>query len=371
MKYIFTCALLLLSSIPQYTHAETVLRFGESVSLDADQTVTGDFYTYSKGFGNTSVSGEVTDDFYAVSGTINVNGTVGKDLSILSGVTHIYGPVKEDVRVVGGEVTIADHVGGDVFVVAGSLTILSSATIDGDVIFYGESAFIDGKVGGSILGTSNTIRVDTEVGKNIDVKTTHALTLGDKAHVKGLLIYTSISPLIRSQNAVVDGQVTANEYILTPQSGTELFKQMLIPLFINLFATLSLYLFFRKQLHTIIIETQSSLLKNTLFGFFVLIIAPVASIVLIATVLGSLVGFIVLTFITLIIVLSISLVGCVVGVYLSKWITNKTTLSLPWIIGGTSVIHVVFLLPYLGIASILLLCLMTSGGIVRVLSKSV
>jgi len=371
MKYIFTCALLFICSVPQYTHAETVLRFGENVTLDADQTVTGDFYTYSKSFGNTSVSGEVKEDFYAVSGTINVNGTVGKDLSVLSGVTHIYGPVNEDVRIVGGEVTIADHIGGDLFVIAGSLTVLSSASIDGDVIFYGESAFIDGKVGGSVLGTSNTIRVDAEVGKNIDVKTTNALTLGDKAHVKGVLTYTSINPLIRSQNALVDGQVTSNEYLVATRSSTELFKKMLIPLFINLFATLSLYLFFRKQLYTIVSETQSSILKNALFGFFVIVIAPVASIVLIATMLGSLVGVLVLTFTTLIIVLSISLVGCVLGVYLSKWITNKTTLSLPWIVGGTIVVHILFLIPYIGVACSILLCMMTSGGIVRVLYKSV
>lgn len=361
MKKVVSLMLFLAFCVPLGAQAETVLRIGENISVDADQVVDGDYYVSVGPLGNTSMSGSVAQDMYAFGGSVTANGSVGNDLTIVSGVSQLHATVTDDVRIVSGEVTLAEHVGGDLFVIGGVFKMLSSASVDGDVIFFGGEGEINGKVGGSILGTSDTLRIDAEVGKDVDVKTASQLTLGERASIVGSVRYASLHPLTRAQNAVVEGEVVRNEYKTTSKE-TDV-RDALIPVFIALFAALSLYLLFRKELQFLVERIYRSPIKSSLFGLSVLIAGPVVSLLLIATVLGLVIGVAGIALVFLAYVLGFALSGVVLGAYLSKILFNKLSVSLVTVVLGTVVLQALLFIPFAGFGLFALVFMLTVGGL--------
>ncbi len=371
MKYIASFLLVFAFCIPAHASAETVVRIGQDIVVDANQVVEGDYYVSVGPFGNTTMSGEVTGDMYAFGGMVTANGAITNDLTIIGGSAQLHATVTDDVRIVAGEVTVAEHVGGDLFVIAGVLKILSTATIDGDVIFFGGSAEIDGTVSGSILGTSQTMRVDATVAKNIDVKTTQALTLGDTAVVGGYVTYKSLNPLVRGQHAVVQGEVhQASVVSENTDESVQYNRAAFIPAFITLFTTLSLFLLFRRELTVLVARIHSAVLKSALFGISVVLLGPLVSVVLMATVLGLFIGILSLATITIMYILGYALSGVVLGSYLAKWFTNHPTVSLLWVVCGSLVLQALLFIPVFGVTAVIVIFAITVGGIVVSLYSS-
>jgi hypothetical protein len=361
MKKVVSFMLFLAFFLPFGAQAETVLRIGENISVDADQVVDGDYYVSVGPLGNTSMSGSVSQDMYAFGGSVTANGSIGNDLTIVSGVSQLHATVTDDVRIVSGEVTLAEHVGGDLFVIGGVFKMLSSASVAGDVIFFGGEGEINGTVGGSVLGTSDTLRIDAEVGKDVDVKTASQLTLGERAVIAGSVRYASLHPLVRAQNATVEGEVVRNDYKTTSKE-TDV-KDALIPVFVSLFAALSLYLLFRKELQLLAERVHRSPFKSSLFGLSVLIAGPIVSLLLIATVLGLVIGVAGIALVFLAYVLGFALSGVVLGAYLSKILFKKLSVSLVTVVLGTVVLHALLFIPFVGFGLFALVFLLTVGGL--------
>ncbi len=198
--------------VPHVAAAKSVIYNGETVSVTNEQAIEKDFYAWGN---QVSMSGEVLGDMYALAGQVAVNGDVQSDLVIFGGNAQVYGTVQDDVRVLGGETVIAGEVAGDVFVIGGTLNILSTASIKGDVTFYGGELIFEGVADGDVQGTMENARIDGTVG-GINL-TTNTLTLGDKAVVKNAIQYKSANDIVRSPNATIEGDVLKN----APTDNTE------------------------------------------------------------------------------------------------------------------------------------------------------
>lgn len=347
-----------LATFPFVSNAETVLRTGNSVSIETDQVVENDFYAAGSGV---TMSGEVKGDMYVTGGTVTVNGPVETDLSILSGTVQIHGDIGDDVRVVAGEVVIADHVGGDVFVIAGSLKILSSATIDGDVFFYGTEAEISGPVAGSVMGTSNTMRIDGAVGKNIDVIVSRTFTLGDRAQIGGDVRYESASDVTRAQNAVIEGELVRNSHQVI--ADTLNLRWTLVTFLVLLFTSLCLYLFFKKGLTTLVSTISLEPARAGLIGLGVLIVAPVISFLLMVTVLGSMVGASLLLLVLLMYLVSLPLLSVLTGSLISRVFLKSSQINLLTILMGAASVQLIALIPILGSFVLFVLFVLILGGL--------
>lgn len=369
MKYLAQTALLLAIIFPGTAQAETVLRIGDDIGVSAEQVVEGDYYVSVGPFGKTSMSGSVAQDMYAFGGSVTVNGSIGEDLTVIAGTSQLHATVTDDVRIISGDVTLGEHVGGDLFVIAGSLTVLSSATIDGDLFFFGGEATINGKVAGSIMGTSEKIRINATVGKNVDIKTALAPTLGEDAQISGAVTYESPAKIVRAQNAVVEGEVTQKAYTsTTPKKDIE---DAAIPFFMALFASLTFFLLFRKELGSLVQLAYLKPLQSSLFGFALIILGPLVAVLLMVTILGMFVGVSLLAFSILVFIAGYVLSGVVVGAWLSKLFTKKLQVSLLWVIIGTAVVHGALYIPVVGVVVVLCSWVLATGGIAYSLYKSV
>ena len=351
--FVFGAALLLM---PTLVLADTVLRTGEFVTVSDDQVVENDFYAAG---GSITMSGLVREDMYAIGGSVTQNGAVDADLGVIGGSIQIHAPVGDDLRAVGGEIVIADDVKGDVFVIGGVLQILSSAEVSGDVFFYGGEATIAGPVGGSIMGTSEKLRIDSSVEGTVDVMTGN-LTLGDRASVGGDVSYESPREVTRSQSSVVEGEVVRNDSQGKQVGGS---SSWLTPLLIWTFATLALYLFFRREIAKLITLVKGETTKVGVIGLIGILVIPVLCLILIVTVLGALIGLIGLFSLLALYLVAATLTSIVIGSYVEKWIRRREELSLFTVLIGQLSLLVLWLIPVIGQFVVFVAFVITFGSL--------
>lgn len=339
MKKITTLTLLaaVFVVLPLFTNAETVVRTGESVSIASGQVVEQDFYTYG---GTVTHSGEVTGDMYAVTGSATINGPIGADLTILGGSVQIHSSIGDDLRVVGGETVLAGEVEGDVFVIGGLLKVLSSATVNGNVYFYGGELETEGVIEGSLLGYADKFLINGAVNNGVDV--TGVVELGDRAGVKEGITYSSVREIKRAQNADVEGDINK---VTTSSTETEKSDWWVTPMIIWSFTTLGSYLFLRKNLEVLVRRMRKNAAKSGLVGLVVIALAPVLSFILMATVLGLWFG--VLSFLawTALLIIAWILLPMFVGYYIYKIFKRERSLDLLVVVTGLVVCAVLMMIP--------------------------
>lgn len=349
-------ALLFLLAYP--VHAGLVARTGDKISLSEDQVVTGDFYVA----GDTlSLSGSVEGDVYAAGRVITINGAVEADAVAVGQTVQIHGAINDDVRVAAGEVTIAEHVGGDLVVFAQKLNILSTATIDGEVLFLGGQADIAGDIGGGVTAYAGSMRIDSAIDGGVDIEIAEALTLGDRAHIEGNVLYKSNNDLVRAPGSVVVGDVRKEAPArdndgLTPSDAV-------IPLLALMFSALVYLLLFREHIGPFITTITNRPLFHALIGLAALIGTPIVVVLLFVSVLGIPLAFALLFFFLMVFALAWPLAGIVTGAFLSYLVTKKYSISLVWTVAGVAAFILLGGIPYVG-GLIMLGLLSTIVGVV-------
>jgi hypothetical protein len=275
---------------PFVTEAGPIMRTGETVSVESAQELKGDFY----GLGSkVLISGAAEDDVYVAGETVTINAPIKKDLTVIGVSVGVHGDIGDDVRVVGGDVTIAKPVSGDVVVLGGRLTILSTASVEGDVLFMGEELVIDGPVVGTVHGEAESARINADIGGDVILSAYQTLTVGGDSHIHGLVSYKSSLDMVRAQDAIIDGEII-KEATSGARSYAEDFKEYLLKILVIAFGTVSLYLLFRNQVSTIVPQSVSRFGFFGLVGLAVILTVPFISVVLFVSVIGSLVGAVLL-----------------------------------------------------------------------------
>lgn len=361
--FTFTALIALFTIIPVTASAETVVRTGESVSVEKDQSIDGDFYTAASIL---NISGEVNGDLLALGGKTTLNGKVASDTLMIGGNVDVHGAVGDDLRIVAGEAIIAEPVTGDVFVIGGNVKVLSTASIGGDLLVYGGTAEVSGPVGGNVHGNVGTLRIDAPVAGSVDV-TTDSLTLGDRADIAGSVRYVSATELTRSQNARVGGEITRSDE--TVESSTVPLQSILLPILMVLFSILVWYLIARRLLERIVARALTRSVRPVINGFFTLFGAPVVAGILIVTVLGSFVG--VTMFVAYLLALLLAMVSgvAVFGQLVMMHIPKQQSATLTPLTLGVGVVAtgLCLFIPLIGPVLLLTVFMITLGAIVDLL----
>ncbi len=368
MKGFIAAVALALVCVPYLANAETVLRTGSDISVGTDQIINDDYYV-SVGFGGrTDMSGAVAGDMLVLAGSAIVNGSVGEDLMALGGTLQMHGSTTDDLRVVAWDTVISESVGGDVVVLGSSLKILPTATIGGNVYFFGIDAKIDGAVDGSVYGTAERVLINGAVGKDVDLHAAGGLTLGDKAAVAGNVTYNGLVPLARSQGTIIEGEVNETVENDTPDA-REAARAILTPLFVMLFAALSLFLLFKRGLQRLVEKIDESFLVATGLGVATMFAGPVAAVLLLFTVLGFILGVALFGMFITLASAAVALMGVVLGAFVSKYLRGRLEVTLTTVVAGTVLMHlltnILAIVPVLSIVFVLGVFMVTLGGLTK------
>lgn len=343
---------------PVLVQANTVVRTGELISVTDEQQVDGNFYALGSSL---ALSGKVNGDIVAAAGTVSINAPVANDVLVLGGTVGINDTVTEDVRIVGGDVTISSDVSGSVFVLGGRLHITSTAHIKGDVLVVTGDAVVEGVIDGKLLGVSERVRVDSQVA-SINMNAAD-ITLGDRTVVSGDVSYTGNNDLVRAPGATVAGSIVRNS-TQAEKDDVSPYRATAMAFLVSLFASLSLYLVFRRQLVSYARHTTQNIAKEGFIGFGALVAVPVAIIVLTVSVLGLFLGLIGLALFLLCILVGIPLMNVVVAALLARTFQDHTNITSLHITVGAAVVQIMTLVPVIGPSLLLVLFFVTVGGLI-------
>ena len=349
---------ILLFVVPITVDGQIIFRSGESVGVDKEEYVDGNFYSAGS---RVNISGEIIGDWVGLGGSVTGNGTFLQDVLVAGANVNIHGSTTQDVRIVGGEVVIADYIGGDLAILAGSVDVLSSAFVAGDILIYSTDVTIAGDVGGSVFGRYGRLRIDGDIGGDVDIHV-NELVLGNKTKVAGNINYKSIQELTRAQDAQVEGNINYVEDVR--ESSYAIYaRQLLTPVLIILFASLSLFLLQKRRLVSVVNHTLDKPLLFSLIGVSVVLVTPFIAILLILSVLGSLLGLVLLSLYMFLIFLSIILAIPVLGLLFSKHILGRPNIDIISIGCGALIFYAILLLPVMGPALALSIIFITLGGV--------
>lgn len=339
--------------------ARTVVRSGDRVSVTEEQEIQGDFYTSAR---IVNISGVIENDLVAAAQSLTINGSVGDNAFILALDTDVSGAVGDDLRIIGQTVTITEPITGDLFVIGGTVNLLSTASVGGDVLVYANEVVLEGSVGGDVLGTIDSLRVDAPIGGDVNV-TVNQLTLGERTEVTGNVTYKSGELLVQALDATVAGDVVRNDPVL-PGNQTSV-RLALVPSFILLFSVLAWYLIARSSLQAVTNRALSKSLKPVFYGTLVLLFGPLVAIVLMASVIGILVGMAAFLMYFLLIVSAVIASAAVAGQLAMRLLDkSNASLGLVGLCSGVIIVTMLMLLPFVGQIAFVALVILSVGSMV-------
>lgn len=315
--------------------------------------------------GSVDVSGTVEGDVITAGGNVSVDGTVSQDVAALGGTVTILGSIGGDVRTAGGNVSVSGSVGGDLLAAGGFVKVLSGSTISKDLVAAGGTVVMDGAVTGNMTVYGKDVAIDGPINGNVTLKDTRTVTLGPNAHITGNLTYSADQALTIAPG-VVGGEVTRVPLpVNTPTEhlGAILGFLALIKFITLLITSVLAVLIFKKLSTRVGSVAQENFWKQALVGFVVLVVTPVAVFLLLASVVGIMIGFLLLIGYILMLMAACIYSTVVAGALLSKWIQKRLIVDWKWTIAGLVALTVIAFIPFVGPLIVFIIAMASLGGL--------
>jgi cytoskeletal protein CcmA (bactofilin family) len=345
------------------------MRQGSNVTVGPGESVTDDVYAIG---GSINIQGTVTGSVIATGGTITVSGNISRDLIAAGGTINVTGKVDGSIRAAGGTITLSGPVGEDVVVAGGTLNVGSGATIGRDLVIGVGTATVAGPVARRVLASAGTLTLQSKVGGDVTAQVDH-LSLEPGARIGGKLDYTSNNEVQKASEATVAGTTTRHprQDASAPGPGTVLLNWLRALIGIFALGLLLLLLFPRFSARTV--ETlERAPLPSLGIGLGVLVLVPIAALILF--VIGLLIGG---WWIGLLLIPAWVL-ACALGFIVSGFFVGRVLVRQfgrmgihpVWILlGGLVVLTVVGLLPVIGWLVSLAAIVFGVGALIIALSR--
>lgn len=324
--------------------------------------------------GSVFVNSATTGDLYAAGGNLTIEGTVEQDLVVAGGTITVNGTVGGDVRVAGGNVTINSKVGGDLVVAGGTVIVSEKGSVGGDAMVAGGTVNFDGAVGANMKIRAGEVTINSPVFGTVDVVADKSLTFGSKAAIAGSIKYKGTQEAVVKDGAAishVDFQKEEGRGDRGHGAGRMLAGIITLAFFVKivgiiLFGLLLLKIYPRTT-RTLVQNMRANPWHNMLLGFVGLIVMPIAAVILMITLVGIYVAFLVLL-VWLILALITSVIACIyAGAWVIKMINKKSEMVVDWqaLVVGTVVLVIISIVPILGVLIFIALMLMAFGATLR------
>lgn len=312
-------------------------------------------------------------DLVTAGGTVDVNAPVNGEVLAAGGTVTVRGGAAGDVRIAGLKTTVSGNVGGDVAAAGGTVRLDVNAR---NIYAAGGSVDIQGSAGNVTIYGANVSLSGTYSG-NVTVIATNHFTLGADTHILGTLKYRAPSQVILPAGVVISGGAQysgAPAYIPTYQQAHRYAIIGLILFFVIrllsgiIVAGLIAGLFpsFTEQVSARILTPDPvGILRLVLIGLAIIVFTPILCLLLLVSFAGAGLAFLLLALYALLALLAYAFAGIVFGAFLRYTLLYRihgvTELSWQDAVLGTICLHIVGLIPYVGLAITILLSLACAG----------
>lgn len=321
MKLIIAGLILIsmLFALPFQALAQSRQNNQNDVVLLRDKIVNEDYFAAGD---SVLIEGTVNGDAYVAGGNVVVDGTINGDLLTAGGNLDIRGTVTGNIRAAGGNINVSSNVGRNATLVGGNLNISSDANIAENLV----------SVGGQLT-------INSDVGSNVNAAVGQ-LNLASNASINGKLNYISNNRANISQEATVSGQITRNfpEDRQIAERGRDDFGNVLnFFRFANFILAAIIGLLLLAFLPVYFDNTANLILRrpwiNLGIGLLTVVISPIIFILLLITVIGIPVAFVLAFILMTLLCLAKIFVAFAIGQILLKLILNSTNKIWAFVLG--------------------------------------
>lgn len=284
---------------------------------------------------NNLVNKLVVGDLMVAGGQSEISSTIDGDTYVASGQINISGDISGNLIVAGGDITISGNIGRNLIVAGGQVILNNSSSVNGYMLVAGGKVDLQGKFLGPVKVGAGT------------------LSIGNGAVINGKL-EADVSQSNISQNAQILGTKTINIHEVkqpVPPSKNLLIGIGVAKYVYGFLSSLVVLLVFIKLL------SETTKFKKIEFdlswpilgwGLIILIITPILFLILMTTIIGMPLSFMVLAIYLTVLYLSNIIVAIAVG----KLITDKKILKIKNIylqgIVGLLLLSLLQLVPIIG-----------------------
>lgn len=358
VSFLLIPAILLLSilSFSNYVYAED--NSLPNVTLFKNEVINHDYFAAGK---TVNISGTVNGDAYIAGGNVTFDGVVNGDLLVAGGNVTILGKVTGDVRTAGGNIIFSSDVGRNATILGGSISMSETGWVMGSLVSAGGNVSINSPVGKEINVAAGQVILGNRTDGNVNAYTGN-LSLSPNAHIKGDLNYWSDKEIQINSEASISG-TTNYHYAQTPQYKEKEAKEIgdtgnllgivttgalifylysfVVSLIVGLLIIRLLPIFTADTVKTLETHPWTSLG----IGFLTVTLFPITFIILLVTIVGIPIAFVLLMALILLWLISGTFVALFVGTKLLNYFRKEAS-SKGWsLFTGLLILGILSLIP--------------------------
>jgi hypothetical protein len=320
-----------------------------------------------------NASNPVVGDLLTAGGTTIISGKVSQDIMAVGGTLTIVGGEAEDLRVGGGNITIGEKVNGEIMAAGGQIAITSDTVIAKDSYIAGGSIVFNGTENGNLTLVGRQIQIDGTVNGNLMITRAEKVTFGSRAIVKGTVEYSAPQEATIESGAQISATPIFHKIESTSGKARASFMNFLkvlavLKLIAVLTAAYLLWFLRRRDMVTAVESVYKRFWSVLLRGFAVLILVPVASIILLFTVVGWIpAGVMLATYVALLMVAAPVAVLIATSLLMALFKKSHTDLKWYYILVGAIILSLVTLIPFVGGFICFIIFLLSLGAVSGIL----
>jgi cytoskeletal protein CcmA (bactofilin family) len=303
--------------------------------------------------GNIKLDGIIEGDLISVSRSLVQNGLILGSLNAGAQDVDVLGEIKGSVRAFGQNINVNGKVDRNLIAFGYSVDVKPGAEIRRDVNAFCGKMTMDGKLGGSLKGSTGELVISGVVNQDVSVEA-DKITLMPTARILGSLKYRSGKEAKIEPGASVSGEtVWTQPKAVTEQEPKSIFTgKPILPEILFLLALMVtgtvLTLICRKDAYQAKQALADSFLRTLALGFVVFVCVPIAVIILLISVIGIPIAVIALFAYAVLIYIAKIPVATFLGERIMKALGKEGQPSLIWsMLLGLVVITLLLNIPYL------------------------
>jgi cytoskeletal protein CcmA (bactofilin family) len=236
---------------------------------------------------NVTITSPVLGDLLATGRQVLVDAKVGGDAAAAGGTVRLNGTISDNAYAAGGEVFLNGTISRNARLAGGTVELAPSSRIDGGASIAAGQVRINGTIGSYLQAAGGNVHLDGPVGGDVEASGGE-IELGPNARIAGKLRYRSRSDLRQDPGAQVLGGIERLPYRVqsAPAIGG-FFHVMLWFWMLGLMLLVAVILLLLPGFSKVIAVVQVRPGASALLGFVLLVCIPVASLILLITLIGA------------------------------------------------------------------------------------
>jgi cytoskeletal protein CcmA (bactofilin family) len=317
---------------------------------------------------NVTVAMPVAGDLLAAGREITLDDKVGGDAAAAGGTVRLNGNISDNTYAAGGQVFVNGTISRNARIAGGTVELAPSSRIEGGASIAAGRARLSGSIGGYLQAAGGSLYLDGPVGGDVEAAA-RQIELGPNTRINGRLRYRSNGTLKQDAGAQVLGGIEQLPFeVRTARAVGRGFAWVAFLFWtLGLMLLVAILLLLLPGFANVIGMLEARPGMSALLGFAMLVCIPIASVILLITLIGAPLGLLSIAAYFALLMVGYLAAAAVVGDVLLKRLRRGTAETAGWRIAaaicGIFIISILGRIPVLGGLIVFVALIMGIGAV--------